>query len=215
MVGASSFGAAIDYIVREGPEHERDHAPPLAIWSENLASIATAAREMEAVASRSRAKEPLYHLIVSFAEGERPNVRAGARGARYADRASWFRRPRMRRGAAKRRRRWPLSCARGAQPGRPAEARCARRLARPRQDARTSAWPNASRGGAWSRRRSAQSFCTERDVEYYQHKRSLERRIREELGRSQSAPAWDGEHYTVRPICRRRFRRSSRYTWHC
>ncbi len=72
MVGASSFGAAIDYIVREGPEHERDHEPPLAIWSENVATIETAALEMEAVASQSRAKEPLYHLIVSFAEGERP-----------------------------------------------------------------------------------------------------------------------------------------------
>jgi len=72
MVGASSFGAAIDYIVREGPEHERDHAPPLAIWSENVATLETAALEMEAVASQSRAKQPLYHLIVSFAEGERP-----------------------------------------------------------------------------------------------------------------------------------------------
>jgi len=72
MVGASSFGAAIDYIVREGPEHERDHAPPLAVWSENVATLETAALEMEAVASQSRAKEPLYHLIVSFAEGERP-----------------------------------------------------------------------------------------------------------------------------------------------
>jgi len=72
MVGTSSFGAAIDYIVREGQEHERDHEPPLAIWSENVATIETAALEMEAVASQSRAKEPLYHLIVSFAEGERP-----------------------------------------------------------------------------------------------------------------------------------------------
>jgi len=72
MVGTSSFGAAIDYIVREGPEHERDHEPPLVIWSENVATIETAALEMEAVASQSRAKEPLYHLIVSFAEGERP-----------------------------------------------------------------------------------------------------------------------------------------------
>jgi len=72
MVGASSFGAAIDYIVREGPEHERDHEPPLAVWSENVATLETAALEMEAVASQSRTKEPLYHLIVSFAEGERP-----------------------------------------------------------------------------------------------------------------------------------------------
>jgi len=72
MTGTSSFGAAIDYIVREGPEHERDHEPPLAVWSENVATIETAALEMEAVASQSRAKEPLYHLIVSFAEGERP-----------------------------------------------------------------------------------------------------------------------------------------------
>jgi len=72
MTGTSSFGAAIDYIVREGPEHERDHEPPLAVWSENVATLETAALEMEAVASQSRAKEPLYHLIVSFAEGERP-----------------------------------------------------------------------------------------------------------------------------------------------
>ena len=72
MTGTSSFGAAIDYIVREGPEHERDHEPPLAVWSENVATIETAALEMEAVASQSRTKEPLYHLIVSFAEGERP-----------------------------------------------------------------------------------------------------------------------------------------------
>jgi len=72
MTGTSSFGAAIDYIVREGPEHERDHEPPLAVWSENVATIETAALEMEAVASQSRSKEPLYHLIVSFAEGERP-----------------------------------------------------------------------------------------------------------------------------------------------
>jgi len=72
MTGTSSFGAAIDYIVREGPEHERDHEPPLAVWSENVATLETAALEMEAAASQSRAKEPLYHLIVSFAEGERP-----------------------------------------------------------------------------------------------------------------------------------------------
>jgi hypothetical protein len=72
MTGASSFGAAINYIVREGPEHERDHAPALAVWSENVATIETAALEMDAVASQSRVKEPLYHLIVSFAEGERP-----------------------------------------------------------------------------------------------------------------------------------------------
>ncbi len=72
MVGASSFGAAMDYIVREGPEHECDHAPPLAVWSANLASVETAALEMEATASQSRAKEPLYDLIVSWAEGERP-----------------------------------------------------------------------------------------------------------------------------------------------
>jgi len=72
MTGTSSFGAAIDYIVREGPEHERDHEPPLAVWSENVATLETAALEMEAAASQSRTKEPLYHLIVSFAEGERP-----------------------------------------------------------------------------------------------------------------------------------------------
>lgn len=66
------FGVAIDYVVREGPEHERDHAPPLAVWSANLASLETAALEMEATASQSRGKEPLYHLIVSWAEGERP-----------------------------------------------------------------------------------------------------------------------------------------------
>jgi len=73
MTGTSSFGAAVDYIVREGPEHERDHEPPLAVWSENVASLETAALEMTATASQSRAKEPLYHLIVSWDIDERPS----------------------------------------------------------------------------------------------------------------------------------------------
>jgi len=73
MTGTSSFGAAIDYIVREGPEHERDHEPPLAVWSANVSSLETAALEMQATASQSRAAEPLYHLIVSWDIDERPS----------------------------------------------------------------------------------------------------------------------------------------------
>lgn len=73
MTGTSSFDAAVAYIVREGPEHERDHEPPLAVWSENVASLETAALEMRATVSQSRAQEPLYHLIVSWDVGERPS----------------------------------------------------------------------------------------------------------------------------------------------
>jgi len=80
MTGTSSFDAAVAYIVREGPEHERDHEPPLAVWSENVASLETAALEMRATASQSRAQEPLYHLIVSWDIDERPSY-AAARAA--------------------------------------------------------------------------------------------------------------------------------------
>ncbi len=71
LAGASSFSDALDYITREG-DLARDHETPLAVWSANVASIETAALEMEVAASQSRAKDPLYHLIVSWDEGERP-----------------------------------------------------------------------------------------------------------------------------------------------
>jgi hypothetical protein len=71
MIGSSSFGAAVDYITREG-EHERDHEPPLAIWSEGVSSLDAAAFEMQATASQSKAQDPLYHLIISWDEGECP-----------------------------------------------------------------------------------------------------------------------------------------------
>ena len=73
LVGDSSFEDALDYIVREG-ELERDHELPLAVWSGNVASIETAALEMEGTASQSRAEDPLYHLIVSWNENERPTL---------------------------------------------------------------------------------------------------------------------------------------------
>jgi len=72
MIGKSDFRAAVAYIVREGPQHERDHEPPLAVWCDNVASIETAALEMTATASQSKAKDPLFHLIVSWDEGEQP-----------------------------------------------------------------------------------------------------------------------------------------------
>ena len=72
MIGKSDFRAAVAYIVREGPQHKRDHEPPLAVWCDNVASIETAALEMTATASQSKAKDPLYHLIVSWDEGEQP-----------------------------------------------------------------------------------------------------------------------------------------------
>jgi len=73
MIGKSDFRAAVRYIVREGPEHERDHEPPLAVWCDSsIGSIETAALEMTATASKSKAKDPLYHLIVSWDEGEQP-----------------------------------------------------------------------------------------------------------------------------------------------
>jgi hypothetical protein len=72
MIGTSDFRAAVAYIVREGPEYERDHEPPLAVWCDGVASIKTAGLEMTATAAQSRAKEPLFHLIVSWDERERP-----------------------------------------------------------------------------------------------------------------------------------------------
>jgi len=73
MIGKSDFCAAVAYIVREGPEHERDHESPLAVWCDSsIGSIETAALEMTATASQSKAKDPLYHLIVSWDEGEQP-----------------------------------------------------------------------------------------------------------------------------------------------
>ncbi len=71
LAGASSFGDAVGYVTRDG-ELARDHETPLAVWSENVSSIETAPLEMQATASQSRAEKPLYHLIVSWDETERP-----------------------------------------------------------------------------------------------------------------------------------------------
>jgi len=183
MVGASSFGAAIDYIVREGPEHERDHAPPLAIWSENLASIETAALEMEAVASQSRAKEPLYHLIVSFAEGERPTyeqARAaldtqiehlGFGGLQYVAALQNDGVGGLYHVHAVFNRVDPLThVARDVWQDRD-KMRAASRVAEREQGWRVVETPQR-----------AELSHGARDVEYYGHKRSFERRIREEVG---------------------------------
>jgi hypothetical protein len=67
--GKASFADCVDYVTREN-ELER----PLAVWSDGLASIETSALEMEAVASQSKADEPLYHLIVSWGPDERPSM---------------------------------------------------------------------------------------------------------------------------------------------
>jgi len=72
MIGSSDFDAAVMYIARDGPQHEREHELPLAVWYGNVASLDTAALEMTATASQSRAQDPLYHLIVSWDEGEQP-----------------------------------------------------------------------------------------------------------------------------------------------
>ena len=72
MTGDSSFTDAIAYITREG-DQKNGHEPPLAIWSHNVSSLETAALEMAAVASQSRAKDPLYHLMVVLGRRGAPN----------------------------------------------------------------------------------------------------------------------------------------------
>ena len=183
MVGSSSFGAAIDYIVRQGPEHERDHAPPLAVWSENVATIETAALEMEAVASQSRAKEPLYHLILSFAEGERPTyeqARAaldtqvrhlGFDGLQYVAALQNDGVGGLYHVHAVFNRVDPLThVARDVWQDRD-KMREASRVAELEQGWRVVRAPQR-----------AELSHGARDVEYYQHKRSFERRVREEVG---------------------------------
>ncbi len=83
-----SFGTGIDYITEHA--HERAcvqakrsfedgigyaSAPKKAAWVQlrGVTSVETAALEMEAVAALSRrCKDPVYHLIVAYAKGERP-----------------------------------------------------------------------------------------------------------------------------------------------
>ncbi len=183
MVGASSFGAAIDYIVREGPEHERDHAPPLAIWSENLASIETAALEMEAVASQSRAKEPLYHLIVSFAEGERPTYeQARAALATQIEHLGF--------GGLQ-----YVAALQNDGVGGMYHVHAVFNRVDPLRHVARDVWQDRDKMRAASRvAEREQGWCVvetpqraelshgARDVEYYGHKRSFERRMREEVG---------------------------------
>ncbi|MGH7748604.1 MAG: relaxase/mobilization nuclease domain-containing protein, partial [Candidatus Dormibacteria bacterium] len=74
LIGPGSFGDAVAYITRAG-EHAQRHEPALAVWSDGVTSIDTAALEMSAVAAASRARrDPLYHLIVSWAPGEEPTA---------------------------------------------------------------------------------------------------------------------------------------------
>jgi len=183
MVGASSFGAAIDYIVREGPEHERDHAPPLAIGSENLASIETAALEMEAVASQSRAKEPLYHLIVSFAEGERPTYeQARAALATQIEHLGF--------GGLQ-----YVAALQNDGVGGMYHVHAVFNRVDPLRHVARDVWQDRDKMRAASRvAEREQGWCVvetpqraelshgARDVEYYGHKRSFERRMREEVG---------------------------------
>lgn len=68
--GRSSFAAAIAYATRDDEAGE----PARGVWSENVASLETAAIEMEAVAAGARGYgERLYHLILSWGPEERPS----------------------------------------------------------------------------------------------------------------------------------------------
>ncbi len=83
-----SFGTGIDYITEHAHERacqqaersfgdgiEYASAPKKAAWVQlrGVTSVGTAALEMEAVAALSRrCKDPVYHLIVAYAKGERP-----------------------------------------------------------------------------------------------------------------------------------------------
>lgn len=182
LAGTSSFSDAVDYVVRDG-ELTRDHETPLAVWSENVSSIETAAIEMHATASQSRAQKPLYHLIVSWSDNERPTYEQarealdtqlkhlGFEGLQYV--------------AAMQddgvggkvhvhaiiNRVDPIShVAREVWHDRDLmRAAC-------RESERDQGWRSADTG-----RRSELSHGA-RDVEYYDGKRSFERRVREEIG---------------------------------
>ncbi len=72
--GGGHFTDSLNYILREG-KHEQAHEPILAAWGGGVSSLdpTIAAAEMEAVASMARVRaDPVYHLIVSWAPGERP-----------------------------------------------------------------------------------------------------------------------------------------------
>ena len=183
MVGSSSFGAAIDYIVREGPEHERDHEPPLAVWSENVATIQTAALEMEAVASQSRAKEPLYHLIVSFAEGERPTYEQARTALDTQIRHLGFAGLQY------------VAALQNDGVGGMYHVHAVFNRVDPITHVAREVWQDRDKMRAASREAELEQGWRvvdvgqrhelshgARDVEYYEHKRSFERRVREEVG---------------------------------
>ena len=183
MVGSSSFGAAIDYIVREGPEHERDHEPPLAVWSENVATIQTAALEMEAVASQSRAKEPLYHLIVSFAEGERPTYEQARAALDTQIRHLGFAGLQY------------VAALQNDGVGGMYHVHAVFNRVDPITHVAREVWQDREKMRAASREAELEQGWRivdvvqrhelshgARDVEYYEHKRSFERRVREEIG---------------------------------
>lgn len=73
LIGAKgSFSDALDYALREGRHTEKER--PLDVFAVNVASLETAASEMDAIAAQSGVrKDPIYHVIVSWDRGEYPS----------------------------------------------------------------------------------------------------------------------------------------------
>jgi hypothetical protein len=70
---SNNFGESVRYIARTGALREGQE-PALAVWSENVQSVETAALEMETLAAQSRTKDPLYFFTASWSPGEEPTV---------------------------------------------------------------------------------------------------------------------------------------------
>lgn len=66
--GRSSFRDGVAYVRGIGREDA-----PLAVWSEGVSALDSAAFEMDAVRAQSRSGDSLYHLILSYAPGEEPD----------------------------------------------------------------------------------------------------------------------------------------------
>jgi hypothetical protein len=75
--GGSSFRNLAEYLGRE-----REHGTVLV--GLNVASVETAAREMELTASASRCRDPVMHLLLSWQEDERPTDDQMVAAARHA-----------------------------------------------------------------------------------------------------------------------------------
>jgi len=181
FIGTSSFSDALDYITREG-DLARDHETPLAVWSANVASIETAALEMEVAASQSRAKDPLYHLIVSWDEGERPTYEQAHEALDTQLRHLGFK---------------GLQCVAALQDdglGGKVHLHAIINRVDPRTNVARDVWQDHGKIRAACREteqeqgwRSAEFGQRPelsrgaRDIEYYGHKRSFERRVHEEI----------------------------------